>query len=57
MGDDSEIQTKGIGRIDSEHGYFTDVLYVQDLEENLLSMYQMIHTGVENRVTFTLDLV
>ena len=35
MGDDSEIQTKGIGRIDLEHGYFSDVLYVLDLAENL----------------------
>ena len=44
MGDDSEIQTKGIGRIDLEHGYFSDVLYVPDLAENLLSVYQMNHT-------------
>ena len=39
MGDDSEIQTKGIVRIDLEHGYFSDVLYVPDLVANLLSMY------------------
>ena len=45
MGDDSEIQTKGIGRIDLEHGYFSEVLYVLDLAANLLSVYQMTHTG------------
>ena len=39
MGDDSEIQTKGIGRIDLEHGYFSDVLYVPYIEEKMLSFY------------------
>ena len=57
MGDDSEIQTKGIGRIDLEHGYFSDVLYVLDLALKLLSVYQMTHTREEKRVTFTPDLV
>ena len=57
MGDDFEIQTKGVGRIDLEHGYFSDVLYVPDLEENLLSVYQMIHTGEAKRVTLTPNLV
>ena len=41
MGDDSEIQTKGIGRIDLEHGYFSDVLYVLDLATNFLLVYEM----------------
>ena len=45
MRDDSEIQTKGIGRIDLEHGYFSDVLYVLNFEENLIPFYQMNHTG------------
>ena len=36
MGDDSMIQTKGVGRINLYHGYFNDVLYVPHLEENLL---------------------
>ena len=40
MGDDSEIQTKGIGRIDLEHGFFSAMLYVPDLAENLMSVYQ-----------------
>ena len=31
MGDDSEIETKGIGRIELDHGYFSDVMYVPDL--------------------------
>ena len=41
MGDDSELQTKGIGRIDLEHGYFSDALYVLDLEANLILDYQI----------------
>ena len=57
MGDDSKIQTKGVGRIDLEHGYFNDVLYVLDLIENLLLVYQVTHTVVDKRVTFTPDLV
>ena len=28
MGDDSELQTRGIERIDLDHGFFSDVLYV-----------------------------
>ena len=57
MGDDSEIQTKGIGRIDLEHGYFSDVLYVPDLAANFFSAYQMTHIGEAKRVTFTPDMV
>ena len=43
MGGDSEIQTKGIDRIDLEHGYFSDVLYVLELEENLMLVYKITH--------------
>ena len=57
MGDDSEIQSKGIGRIDLWDGYFNNVLFVPDLAANLLSVYQMKHTGEEKRVTFTLGAV
>ena len=57
MGDDSEIQAKGIGRIDLEDGYFNNVLFVPDIEANLLSVYQMDHTGESKRVTFTPDTV
>ena len=31
MGDDSEIQAKGVGRIDLEYGYFNNVLFVHDI--------------------------
>ena len=57
MGDDSELHIKGIGRIDLEHGYFSDLLNVTDLAAKLLSLYQMTHTGEPKRVTFTPDMV
>ena len=57
MGDDSEIQSKGIGRIDIEYGYFNNVLFVPELEANLLSVYKMTHIGESKRVTFTTDVV
>ena len=53
MGDDSEIQAKGIGRIDLEDGYLNNVLFVPDLAANLLSVYKMTHNGTSKRVTFT----
>ena len=43
--------------IDLDDGYFNNVLFVPDLEENLVSLYQMNHTGESKRVTFTPDSV
>ena len=55
MGDDSKIPAKGIGRININNGYFNNVLIVQYIAKNLLSIYQMTHTGSTKRVTFTQD--
>ena len=55
MGDDSEIQAKGMRKIDLEDGYFNNVLFVPNLAVNLLLVYQMRHTGESKRVTFTPD--
>ena len=52
MGDDSTFISKGQGTVDLEHGYFSNVLYVPSLASNLLSVYQMTHTGVPKRVSF-----
>ena len=52
MGDDSQIISKGKGTVKLEHDNFFDVLYVPSLDSNLLSVYQMTHTGVPKRVTF-----
>ena len=55
MGDDSEIQAKGIGRIDLEDRYFNNVLFVPDISATLISSYQMTHTGTTKRVKFAQD--
>ena len=55
MGDDSTIISKGQGTGNLEHGYFSNVLYVPLLASNLLSVYQMIDTGVPKRVSFSLN--
>ena len=55
MGDDSTIISEGQGTVNLEHGYFSNVLYVPSLASNLLSVYQMTHTGVPNRVSFSPD--
>ena len=43
LGDDSLIESLGKGRIDLNHGKFSNVLYVLGLASNLLSVYQMTH--------------
>ena len=53
MGDDSEIQAKGVGKIDLEDGYFNNMLFTLDLASNILLVYQIKHIGESKRVTFT----
>ena len=55
MGDDSQIISKGKVTINLEHGSFFDVLYVPSLTSNILSVYQMNHTGVPKRFTFIIN--
>ena len=55
MGNNSKFETKGKGSIKLEHGKFKDVLHVPSLAANLLSVYQMTHTGSPKRVIFGLD--
>ena len=55
MGYDSTIISKGEGTVNLEHGYFSNVLYVPSLASNLLCVYQMTHTRVPKRVSFSLD--
>ena len=52
MGDDSQILTTRIGTIRAKHGVFRDVVYVPSLAANLLSVYQMTHTGSPKKVLF-----
>ena len=55
MGNDSEIQAKGIGMIDLEDGYFNNVLFVPSLTVKLICVYQMTHIGTTKRLKFTQD--
>ena len=57
MGDDSQIPIEGRISIRAKHGEFKNVLYVPSLVANLLSIYQITHTGSPKRVTFDLDIV
>ena len=54
LGDDSLTKILGKGRIDLDHGKFNNVLYVLGLASNLLSVYQMTHTGSPKKVIFSL---
>ena len=53
LGDDSLTNSLGKGRIDLDHGSFNNVLYVLGLASNLLSVYQMTHTGSPKKVMFS----
>ena len=53
MGDDSTIISEGQGTVDLENGFFSNVLYILSLAANLLSVYQMTHTGVPKRFCFS----
>ena len=45
MGNNSKVKTKWKGSVKLEHGRVKDVLFVPSLASNLLSAYQMTHTG------------
>ena len=57
LGDDSLTESLGKGRIDLDHGKFSNVLYVPGLASNLLSVYHMTHTGSPKKVIFSPDEV
>ena len=53
LGDNSEIESKGKGSIDFDHGSFNNVLYVPGLAANLLLVYWMTHTRSPKKVVFS----
>ena len=57
MGNNSKFQTNVKISIQLEHGIFKDVLCVPSLASNLLSVYQMTHTGSPEQVIFGPDSV
>jgi len=57
MGDDTLIEVCGRGSVDVGDGTFHGVLCVPSLSTNLLSVYQITHTGSGKQVEFTSDSV
>ena len=55
LGDDSLTDSLGKGRIDINHGKFSNVLYVPSIASNLLLVYQMTHIGSSKKVILSLD--
>jgi hypothetical protein len=53
MGDNSYVEVTGKGRIELTNGSFENVLHVPKLSVNLLSVYQMMNSGIRNKVVFT----
>ena len=54
VGDDSSLSVVGIGTIHLDNGQFNDVLCVPTLSCNLLSVYEIIHSGEGKIVEFSL---
>ena len=57
LGHGSLTNSLGNGRIDLYHGKFNNVLYVPGLASNLLSVYQMTHTGSPKKVIYPLIML
>jgi hypothetical protein len=57
MGDDSLVDVCGRDRVDLDHGCFYDVLHVSKVLVNLLSIYQITHSGSRNKAKFTPESV
>ena len=57
MGDDTPVEVCGRGFVDVGDDTFHDVLCVPSLSSNLLSIYQITHTGLGKQVEFTPDSV
>ena len=55
LGDDSLTDSLGKGRINLDNCKFNNVLYVPFLASNILSMYNMTHTGSPNKFILSPD--
>jgi hypothetical protein len=57
MGDDYIVEVFSRGRFDLDNGLFQNVLHSQNISVNLLSIYQITHSGLGKKVEFTPDSV
>jgi transposase InsO family protein len=53
VGDDRSLSVVGSGRIQVENGHFNDVLCVPNIPCNLLSVYQITHSGEGKTIEFS----
>jgi hypothetical protein len=53
VGDDRSLSVEGYGTVQVENGHFNDVLCVPSLSCNLLSVYQITHSGEGKTVEFS----
>ena len=53
VGDDRSLSVVGSGIVSVENGHFNNVLCVPEISCNLLSIYQITHSGEVKTVTFT----
>ena len=53
VGDDRSLSVVGYGTVPVENGHFSDVLCVPRISCNLLSVYQITHSGEGKTITFT----
>ena len=53
VGDHRSLNVVGSGTIPLKNGHFSDVLCVPKISYNLLSVYQITHSGEGKTVTFT----
>ena len=57
MGDDSQLPDVRKGTTQLEHDVLNNALYVPSLAADLLSVYQLTHTGSPKRVLFEPDII
>jgi hypothetical protein len=53
VGDDRSLSVEGSGTVQVENGHFNDVLCVPSLSCNLLSVYQITHSGEGKTIEFS----
>jgi hypothetical protein len=53
VGDDRSLSVEGSGTVQVENNHFNDVLCVPSISYNLLSVYQITHSGEGKTVEFS----